>query len=89
MFTMYKYPFKFEREVTIAMPSGPTMLSAQMQKDTPCLWAMVHSENELKEYKLACYWTGEEIKDADKLRFIATIQAADDLVWHVFEKYVD
>lgn len=85
---MYKYQFEFAKEVDIEIPDGPTMLSVQLQNGVPCMWAMVNTENKPKVYKLACYWTGEEITNADQLRFIDTVQAADNLVWHVFEQYV-
>lgn len=88
MITMYKYQFEFAKEVTIEMPDGPTMLSVQLQNGVPSMWAMVNTDNAPKSYKLACYWTGEEITNADQLRFIGTVQAADNLVWHIFEQYI-
>jgi hypothetical protein len=88
MITVYKYQFEFAEEITIELPASSYILSIQMQDGKPSLWARVDTDNEVVPYKFECYWTGQAIVDVEKLGFIATVQANEGLVWHVFQRYI-
>lgn len=87
MKTIYKYPLEAEDWQAIKMPRGAEILAVQTQGETPCLWALVDTENDSEERYLRVIGTGHPISSEDKyLRFIGTFQLmGGSLVFHVFE----
>jgi hypothetical protein len=89
MKTIHKFPLSVDDTVTIAMPAGAQILSVQVQRGTPCLWALVSPFDFIDNRVFRIYGTGQPIDDkADGFlgthTFVGTIQL-DDLVFHVFE----
>lgn len=82
MITIFKYELKITDEQRIDIPEGAKILSVQMQRDTPCLWAMVNTKNKLERRKIAIIGTGNPCWCPD-WDFIGTIQERV-FVWHVF-----
>jgi hypothetical protein len=89
MNVIWKFPLEFTvHEQLIAMPQGATILTVQMQRGTPCLWATVDSNAPQTSRRIAIVGTGLEIKEhsAPIYKYIGTFQMADGaFVWHVFE----
>lgn len=87
MKTIWKHYLSAKTVQTIQMPAGAQILTAQVQRDEICLWAMVDEVyQEYEARKIEVLGTGisaEEIKRTH----IGTVQMNNgDLVFHVFER---
>lgn len=68
------------------MPVGSQVLSAGAQGKSMVIWAMVDPEAEATEYRhFDIYGTGHSMND-NSGAFVDTVQFANGLVFHVFEK---
>lgn len=83
MRTIFKYPFETADEVWIDMPADAEILTIQIQRGVPCVWALVVPGEELETRYFKIYGTGSEIYEGGK--YIATYQTGS-FVWHVFER---
>jgi hypothetical protein len=83
--TIHKFPFSVDDRVVIPMPSGARILSVQVQRGTPCLWAMVRPELTPHPVAFRIYGTGHPIDNAGD--FIGTFQMGE-LVFHMFREAV-
>ena len=82
--TIWKFPVAVGRRTQL-MPTGAEILSVQVQRGAPQMWALVdtHKPSEAREF--AVYGTGQPVPK-DPGRFIDTFQVADgDLIFHIFE----
>ena len=86
--TIWKYSLDWP-DVTLKLPLGARILTAQIQGDRPVIWALVMPEMELRPRRLLCMTTGESVEDRSPtpgdLKYIATVTATTGVVWHVFE----
>lgn len=85
---VWKYPIDVG-ENRITMPKGAKILTAQMQRDTPVLWAEVnvydkHEELACESRNILVTGTGHDIDRNLDLQYIATFQMSW-MVWHVYE----
>lgn len=85
MKTIHKFFLNINDESPVEMPKGAKILTVQMQKGYPCLWAVVETGN-AKELRIFCVRsTGHALK-GNEGQYIGTFQAmGGDLVFHVFE----
>lgn len=85
---IYKYEIGVADEQFIPMPKGAVLLSCQMQKGVPCIWALVDPAAGLIPKRIVTYGTGVPIlDDSQNLEYIGTYQMMEgELVWHVFER---
>lgn len=86
--TIWKYEITANGSQEIQMPVGAQVLSVQIQRLTPCMWALVNPSamNEVRVFEV--YGTGHPIVyDMGVSRvFIGTFQLhGGGLVFHVFE----
>jgi hypothetical protein len=85
MITIYKYPLQPGRTV-LEMPKGAHVLTVQMQRDEPCLWARVDTSQQNERRAFDVYGTGHQMPDDVRFVYVATFQMdGGALVWHVFE----
>lgn len=87
-----KYPLENMNMQTVMMPVGAKILTAQMQGETLCLWALVDRDTvQLENRQIQVVGTGHalDVDDAMQLaKYIATIQFyGGALVFHVFERF--
>lgn len=86
---IWKFPLEFTvHPQVIAMPEGARILTVQMQRAVPCLWAMVDPIARRTSRHILIVGTGAEIAEhlAPVYRYIGTFQMVDGaFVWHVFE----
>ncbi len=84
---IYKYPFVINNEVILDMPSLARILTVQVQKGTPCLWALINPAAEFQKRVLRIYGTGHDIPESlTNLTYISSIQlASETLIFHVFD----
>lgn len=87
MKTIYKYPLKVDDFQIVTMPRGAEILTVQAQREQPCIWALVDTDNDSEERHIRMAGTGRSINSRDKLlRYIGTFQlAGGNLIFHVFE----
>ena len=87
---IYKYPINLEyaEGIVIKMPEGAEILTIQMQKAVPCIWALVDTDASVEVRTFRIYGTGHPVKyDHGVLRnYIGTFQLyGGDIVLHLFE----
>lgn len=85
MQVIYKYPLEVTGSQSISMPKGAKVLCVQVQRDVPCLWAIVDLANEVNLRRFRIWGTGHPVDESD-LRYIGTFQLNEGgFVGHVFE----
>lgn len=85
---IYKYVIDVPSLPTesIELPVDAEILTAQFQYfNNLVLWAIVSTDAPLKRFKIRTFFTGEEIPENLKLRYISTAQKAS-LVYHIFHE---
>ena len=89
METIYKYKLTKEPYIKLMMPIEAEILCVQIdQKDnTPCIWAVVDTEDEVEERFFEIIGTGNSIyRDMGiERKYIGTFQEVP-FVWHLFER---
>jgi hypothetical protein len=88
MKTIWKYVIQFRDVQTLYLPKGSTLLSVQLQNDTPYIWALVNPDNlfaDEDEISILMFGTGNPIEKefAWNTQFLGTIQN-NGIVFHVF-----
>lgn len=84
---VFKYALSVANSQRVNLPVGAEVLTAQMQGEVLCLWALVDSNfaHLTSERVIRIYGTGRPIHDEG--RYIATFQMnGGDLIFHVFEE---
>lgn len=81
--------YKFQCEIgtdEVSMPKGAEILTVQMQMGTPCMWALIDSDEPLYEPRhFRWVGTGHAI-DFDTGKHVGTIQVDHgSLIFHLFE----
>lgn len=80
---IYKFPAQFPLTV-LDLPLNATVLSFQVQGETPVIWVLGDFDQPYRENREFIYvGTGHELPEQN-LDFIGTIQV-DVFVWHLFE----
>lgn len=83
--TIYKY--ELPDDLILEMPKGAEVLTVQMQRGSPCLWARVDPEEQVEKRKFVIHGTGHPVPSSTG-KYIATFQVDDEtLVFHVFESH--
>ena len=82
--TIWKFPVAVARKQTISMPTEAEILTIQMQRGVPCLWAICDSMNVNRTRIIQMMGTGFDI-DQPLGDYIGTIQLKDNTVWHYFD----
>lgn len=86
MNTIYKYLLATVDFQTVDMPRGAKILSAQVQHNHVCIWALVDADRDPVRHAFEIHGTGHPIHNSERLTFIDTVQLADGgLIFHVFE----
>lgn len=84
--TIWKYPLEITDRQNVMMPEGAQILTAHMQGETLCLWALVNSQAPKQRRDIEIIGTGNPAQEANR-KYIATTQMSGGaLIWHVFER---
>lgn len=86
--TIWKFELDTVNMQTIEMPYCAKILTVQVQRETPCLWAIVDPSLEKEKRHFEIFGTGNPIVEGMGVsrEYIGTYQLHDgDLVYHVFE----
>lgn len=82
---IFKFPLQITDIQKIRMPKDSSLLTVQVQKGTPCLWALVDTDKEAVERLIGIIGTGHPVPE-NVLRYIGTFQVLEGtFVGHVFE----
>jgi len=84
---IFKYPLEITDTQFVELPLGAEILTAQMQGNQLCLWAIVNTLPEAvkKNRRIEIIGTGNPMPIGD-LKYISTFQMlGGGLVFHVFE----
>lgn len=86
MLKVYKYAIPIVDEFYLELPCGAQILSVQVQRNQPCIWALVNPQEHKKSRRLFRFaGTGHPISSANLL-FIGTFQMDNGaFVFHLFE----
>ena len=82
--SIWKYPVK----EAVEMVKGARVLTVQIQREIPCIWAVVNpDEKETETHHFVIIGTGHKNEDINNLTYIGTVHQLNGvLIWHVFEK---
>lgn len=84
---IFKYPLEITDTQFVELPLGAKILTAQMQGNQLCLWAVVNTLPEAvkKNRRIEIIGTGNPMPTGD-LEYISTFQMmGGGLIFHVFE----
>jgi len=85
MSTIYKYTLQPGRTV-LELHRGAEVLTVQMQRDEPCMWAKVDTTQPRERRTFEVFGTGHTMPNDPRLVYVATFQMyGGSLVFHVFE----
>jgi len=85
MKTIWKFPFKVQGHFELDMPGGAQILDVQVQRDQPCMWAMVDPAARPVKRRFVIVGTGHPIHQMEGWPHVGTFQEAGGaLVWHLF-----
>lgn len=84
---IWKFQLGLYHQQAIEMPKGAKLLTIQVQRDEPVLWALCDEDQRDEIRHLRVYGTGHPIT-GDPGTYIGTFQVADEtFVGHVFEPH--
>lgn len=69
----------------VELPAGARLLDVQLQRDWPCLWALVDPTQPLTPRRIYLTGTGHERSDIGHAEHVATFQWRGGLVFHIFD----
>ena len=82
---VFKYPLSIAGETTIEMPKGANVLTIQVQRREPYIWAMVEDDAPMEARAFCVRGTGHTFNGREG-RYVGSFQLLDgDLVFHLFE----
>ena len=69
------------------LPKEAKILTAQIQVDKLCLWALVDPEEKIESRVIQIFGTGHDVEPNANLRYISTVQlVGGQLIYHIFEE---
>ena len=85
---IWKFEFTIDDNISMKMPEGTEILSVQIQKGIPCIWALVDPLAKKTERQFQLYGTGHEMEFNENFeKFIGTFQMINgNVVFHLFER---
>lgn len=84
---MNRIIFKYQLNSAVNhLPQGAKILSAQVQNDQICIWALVDPDRPLVMRKLKIFGTGQPLPVHGPIEavFVGTVQQGI-YVWHIFD----
>lgn len=69
---IFKYHLQVTERQIVQLPKGAELLTVQIQRHQPCLWALVEETAPLEPRAINLYATGESIPNLGK--YLGTIQ---------------
>jgi hypothetical protein len=86
MKSIWKYVLQPVDVQSLTIPKGSVILTAQIQKDKICVWALVDEYSELETRVFRIIGTGHGVDD-EPGRFLGTVQLHEGrIIFHIFVK---
>ncbi len=86
MKTIHKYSFQPSVEFFLRLPKGAEVLCVQVQRDQPCIWALVDLDAELLPTLFSVRGAGHDGGGLTADQYVGTFQLNDgELVLHLFK----
>lgn len=86
MKTIHKYPIPVAASFPLRLPEGAEILILQMQRNVPCIWALVDPSKPLRLRVFVTVGTGFGLDDKFNFQSYVGTYQDDGFVWHVFEE---
>lgn len=84
MKTIYKYPLEVTDRQTLMLPAHPEFLTVVVQREQPCIWALIDTNAELLPFTINMCGTGRPCHHG-RDEYLGTVLLLDgELVLHVF-----
>ncbi len=84
MKVIYKYKLDFSEIQDVPMPAGAKILSAQMQKGSLCMWALVDPAKVDESVRIYIAGTGHNINNENMVYIDTFQQLGGEFVFHAF-----
>lgn len=87
--SIWKYPVRVTDRLIVEMPKGAEILCVQVQRDEPCLWALVTPDTTTEKRFFEMFGTGHPVPSDMGIarQYIGTFQLhGGSLLFHVFER---
>jgi hypothetical protein len=82
---IWKYPLEVTDYQDIEMPQDAEILTVQVQRGTPCLWALVNPDKPREARRIFTVGTGHDARHIVGWHYVGTYQLhMGRLVFHVF-----
>jgi hypothetical protein len=86
MRTIFKYPLVVKSFQTLSIPYGAKLLTVQVQRDIPCLWAEIDSEKVSEFRSIEIFGTGHPIPEGNRI-YIGSFQLeGGNFIGHCYER---
>ena len=86
--TIWKWDLLIAKTQVLFMPKEATILSVQVQRDRPVLWALIDKRQPIRDRVIITYFTDDEMPE-NPGKYIGSYQnKLETLVFHVFEQEV-
>jgi hypothetical protein len=83
---IYKYELEPGGSTTISLPFNSRVLTVQEQRGKLVMWVLVDTSQGTGNRNFYTYPTGEPLLNCvEAMKWIATVQMSNGLVYHVFE----
>ena len=81
---IWKYIIRTTDVIAVTMPRGAKILCVQIQREEPCIWALVDPNATIETRWLRIYGTGHPIDELGE--YVGTYQLHNgSLIFHVFD----
>lgn len=85
--SIWKFALRVTDSQIVRMPMGAVILTVQVQRGTPCLWARVDTKVGRETRLILTFGTGQPVAFEKTDKYIGTYQLDEGaLVLHVFER---
>jgi len=82
---IWKFPLAVTNFQQVSMPVGAKILALQVQREQPCIWALVDPVALRENINVETFGTGHRI-DSMEREYIGTYQLVDgNLIFHCFK----
>jgi hypothetical protein len=86
MISIFKYPIPIQDTITLDMPAGAEVLTVQVQRGKPCIWAKVDTSRPMEDRVFYLRGTGQMFNGKEG-RHVGSFQMDGEyLVFHLFEE---
>jgi hypothetical protein len=85
--SIWKFPLEVTDEQSVSMPEGAEIIALQIQREVPCVWAIVDPQKKPEKRFFRTFGTGQPLFEVmSHYKYIGSYQISNgNFVGHVFE----